>query len=198
MANFDMEAPRATILRPRRPCVLASTARFMIPHSHMRYWSMPPSLYTESSGRSKTESNLTKCEVVTCAMPGVVTNSRSRPSSLKKPLSRATSTGGSAAIPAGSLLNRERILEPGVGKIVGDHLRHRLEQLELIALFRNPEHDNGLQRRTSGKAAGDLRDGDRRLFRELEALSRPRLHALDRLETSRSLLGHTQHRISLA
>src|SRR6266508_2706800 len=50
---------------------------------------------SESSGRSKTESNLTKCEVVTCAIPGVVTNSRSRPSSLKNPLSRATSTGRS-------------------------------------------------------------------------------------------------------
>jgi len=36
MANFDMEAPSATILRPRSPSVLASTARFMIPHSHMR------------------------------------------------------------------------------------------------------------------------------------------------------------------
>src|SRR5882672_11432926 len=105
---------------------------------------------------------------------------------------------GSAAIPAGSLLNRERVLEPGVGKIVDDDLRHRLEQLELVALFRDPEHDHGLQRRTSWKAAGDLGYGDRRLFRELEALSRPLLHALDRLETSRSLLGQTQHRISLA
>src|SRR6266540_2409408 len=56
---------------------------------------MPPSLYVESSGRSNTESNLTKCEVVTCAMPGVVTNSMSRPSSLKNPSSRATSTGKS-------------------------------------------------------------------------------------------------------
>ena len=36
MANFDMEAPSATILRPRSPWALASTARFMMPHSHMR------------------------------------------------------------------------------------------------------------------------------------------------------------------
>src|SRR5882757_840901 len=169
-------------------------------------------------------------------MPGVVTNSRSRPSSLKKPLSRATSTGrsctafmvatwgfvlsltvmmcspiwtvrlprswlpmiplhplacqrpsGSAAIPAGSLLNRERIPEPGVGNIVDDHLRHRFEQLELVALFRNPEHDHGLQRRAAGKAAGDLRNGDRRLLLKLETLPRPLLHALDRLATFRSL-----------
>src|SRR5439155_7119621 len=35
------------------------------------------------------------CEVVTCAIPGVVTNSMSRPSSLKNPLSRATNTGRS-------------------------------------------------------------------------------------------------------
>src|SRR6185503_18468476 len=181
-------------------------------------------------------------------MPGVVTNSRSKPSSLKKPLSRATSTGrsctafmvatwglvlsltvmmrspiwtvtlprsaarwavaddpstsaglstaqaASAAIPADSLFHRERILQPGVGKVAGDHLRQRLEQLELVALFRDPEHDYRFQGRTSGKAASDLRDGDRRLFRELEALSRPLLHALDRLETSRNLLGQTQHR----
>src|SRR5919204_199834 len=31
MANFDMEAPSATILRPRRPSQFASTARFMKP-----------------------------------------------------------------------------------------------------------------------------------------------------------------------
>src|SRR6185369_2451711 len=56
---------------------------------------MPPSLYASSSGRSNTESNFTECEVVTCAMPGVVTNSISSPSSLKNPRSRATSTGRS-------------------------------------------------------------------------------------------------------
>ena len=44
MANFDIEAPSATILRRRSPLHSASTARFMMPHSHMRYWSMPPSL----------------------------------------------------------------------------------------------------------------------------------------------------------
>ncbi len=44
MANFDIEAPSATIFRPRRPSQFASTARFMMPHSHIRYWSMPPSL----------------------------------------------------------------------------------------------------------------------------------------------------------
>ena len=36
MANDDMEAPSATIFRLRRPSLSASTARFMIPHSHMR------------------------------------------------------------------------------------------------------------------------------------------------------------------
>jgi len=53
--------------------------------------------------------------------------------------------------PSCPLLHRERILEPGVGKIVDDHLRQRLEQLELVALFRDPEHDHGLQGRTSGR-----------------------------------------------
>ena len=44
MAKDDIDAPSATILRRRKPSVSASTARFMMPHSHMRYWSMPPSL----------------------------------------------------------------------------------------------------------------------------------------------------------
>src|SRR5437879_6284624 len=57
---------------------------------------------------------------------------------------------GSAAIPADSLLHRERILQPGVRKIVEDHLRHGLEQLELVALLLDPEHDHGLERRTAG------------------------------------------------
>src|SRR2546425_8295689 len=56
--------------------------------------------------------------------------------------------GASAAIPAGSLLRRERILQPGVGKIFDNHPRHRLEQLELVALFRDPEHDHSLQGRS--------------------------------------------------
>jgi len=43
----------------------------------------------------KTESNFTLCDVVTCAIPGVVTKSMSSPSFLKNPLSRATSTGRS-------------------------------------------------------------------------------------------------------
>src|SRR5258708_5741975 len=91
-----------------------------------------------------------------------------------------------------------KLFKPVAEVIVDDHLRHRLEQLELGALFPDPEHDHGLQRRPSGEAAGDLRNRDRRLFREAEALSRPLLDALDRLETSWSLLGQTQHRISLA
>src|SRR5215510_13218151 len=41
------------------------------------------------------ESNFRLWVVVTCAIPGVVTNSISSPSSLKNPLSRATSTGRS-------------------------------------------------------------------------------------------------------
>src|SRR6266704_3579998 len=92
----------------------------------------------------------------------------------------------SAAIPAGSLLHRERILQPGVGKIFDDHFRHGLEQLELVALFRDPEYDHSLQGRTSGKAAGDLRNGDRRLFREPEALARPLRKPVDGLEAFRA------------
>ena len=44
MANRDIEAPSATILRLRSPAASASTARFMMPHSHMRNWSIAPSL----------------------------------------------------------------------------------------------------------------------------------------------------------
>ena len=39
--------------------------------------------YGVGGGRSNTVSNFTKCFVVTCAMPGVVMKSMSRPSSLK-------------------------------------------------------------------------------------------------------------------
>ena len=34
--GLDIEAPSATIFRPRRPSQFASTARFMMPHSHIR------------------------------------------------------------------------------------------------------------------------------------------------------------------
>src|SRR6266853_2130700 len=120
------------------------------------------------------------------------------PPSYASPPRTILRTAQSAAVALEPLGDGKRILEPGIGKIVDDHLRHRLEQLELVALFSNPEHDHSLQRRTAGECTGDLRNGDRRLFRKLETLSRPRLHALDGLETFRSLLGQTQHRISLA
>ena len=35
--DSDVDAPSATILRRRRPSHSASTARFMMPHSHIRY-----------------------------------------------------------------------------------------------------------------------------------------------------------------
>src|SRR6266849_4222885 len=104
----------------------------------------------------------------------------------------------SAAIPADSLLHRERILQPGEGKIVDDHLRHRLEQLELVALFCDPEHDHGLQGRTSRKAAGDLSDGDCRLFREPEALARPLRHPVDGLEAFGAFPDGHEHGFSLS
>src|SRR2546425_2029170 len=112
--------------------------------------------------------------------------------------SAVTGGGASAAIPAGPLVRRERILQPGVGKIFDDPPRHRLEQLELVALFRDPEHDHSLQGRTSGKTAGDLRNGDRRLFRETEALARPLRHPVDGLEAFGTLPDGGEHGFSLS
>src|SRR5207302_6329483 len=106
--------------------------------------------------------------------------------------------GASAAIPADSLLHRERVLQPGERKIADDHLRHRLEQLELVALFRDPEHDHGLERRTAGERTGDLRNGDHRIFRQAEALARPLPHAVDGLEALGTFPDEREHGFSLS
>src|SRR5256885_8402821 len=111
---------------------------------------------------------------------------------------RLSTAEASAAIPAAPLRHRERILQPGVGKIVDDHLRYRLEQLELVALFRNPEHDHSLKRCAAGECTGDLRNGDRRLFRKAEARACPLRHPLDGLEAFGVLPDSSEHRVSVS
>src|SRR5712692_266270 len=104
----------------------------------------------------------------------------------------------SAAVAVEPLWNGERILEPGVGKIVDDHVFDRLEQFELVALFRHPERHHGLQRRAAGKGTGDLRNGNYRLFRELEALARPLRHPFDDPEAFGAFLDGSKHRSSVS
>src|SRR6266699_3272785 len=105
---------------------------------------------------------------------------------------------GSAAFPAGSVLHRKRILQPGIGKIADDHLLDRLEQLELVAPFRDPERHHGLQRRAARKGTGDFRNGDDRLLRELEALARPLRHPFDDREAFRAFPDERKHGLSLS
>src|SRR5882672_1995549 len=178
-------------------------------------------------------------------MPGVVTNSRSRPLSLKNPLSRATSTGRSctafmiatwgfvevswvampfsyadrrscgagdppmihlasegvnalAAVAIELAGDGERALEPRGRQVVVGDLLQRLEHLELVALLRDPEHRYGLDRRAARHGAGDFQYVNRRVERQREALARPFLDALDRLDASGVFPGGTEHPVSVA
>src|SRR5690242_5445633 len=179
-------------------------------------------------------------------MPGVVTNSRFRPSSLKKPLSRATSTGRSCTafmiatwgfvevswmamafsytdrrdcamrgippmiLPVPACVNAlaaialepvgggERIPEPCGGKIVTDNLPQRLEDFEAVLPFRDPEHDRGLHWRAARHGAGELPDVDVRVGRQLEALARPPLHPVERVQALRAFSDGSEHRVSVS
>src|SRR5262249_35690361 len=81
--------------------------------------------------------------------------------------------------------------------LVRDFLQ-RFEHLELVALQRHLEQDCRLYGRTSRNGAGDLPHVHLRAARKAEALARPRLHALDRLEALRGFPGRSQHRMSLS
>src|SRR5438045_5238042 len=121
-------------------------------------------------------------------MPGVVTNSRSRPSSLKNPWSRATSTGRSCTafmiatwglvlastltspplakktiLPAASAIDArrdgERLAVPRRGNVFFGHVFQRLEYLEVVVpALGRPERDHGVQRREAGGGALHLAD----------------------------------------
>src|SRR5258706_11544600 len=94
---------------------------------------------------------------------------------------REATEGGispSAAIAAEAFGKDQRLLHPGVREVVIGDLLHRLEQLEMVPRLAFPEHDRGLERRAAGKVADNLRDQDRRVGGELEALAGPLAHPL--------------------
>src|SRR5262249_50780879 len=87
------------------------------------------------------------------------------------------------------LVHHERLLHPARRQIVRQHLRDRLENLELVAFTRlAPERHNGLERWTSRQPAGQLHDQHRAVLRELELRTRPTPHCGKRSNMFRASL----------
>src|SRR5215470_1823675 len=84
-----------------------------------------------------------------------------------------------AALETALLVDDQRGLHPGRRQVILDHLRDRLEQLELVTgRPLGPERDRGFQRRAARQAAGHLRDQDGGILRQRKARAGPGPHPI--------------------
>src|SRR5262249_44654322 len=110
----------------------------------------------------------------------------------------------STAIALKSVRDRKRCPQPRRGEIVEDDFANRLEKLEVVARFADPEHHDGFKRRTARQAADDFRYEDCGIRRKREALACPLPHPSQRLVVCGALLqrlnlgGRPHHARSLA
>ena len=99
----------------------------------------------------------------------------------RRACTEAGGVGLSTTVAIDAIHGDQCLLQPGGREIVENHLRYRLEYLELMApIVARPECDDGLERRTTRQAAGDLGNENCRILGELEPRPRPTLHPLQR------------------
>ena len=93
---------------------------------------------------------------------------------LNRVIEKQTAGDEQATVAAGAFGKHQRILQPGVGKIVHDDFRYRLEHLEMVPLrISRQKQYVGFERRESGECAGHFRNQDGGFFRQRETAARP-------------------------